>query len=132
MPFLLLVNLDLVLLANFGHFFQDTGVVLRDTVELGQVRPASVDLALAEVITRALGEEEHATAQCKGKEERETQGDTPLAGVVHGFGTQVDTVRQEDTKGDKQLVTTNNGTTNVTRSRFTCFSLVLFQWQKDV
>lgn len=127
MPLLFLTDLDFVLFANLVHFFDDAVVILRDTVEFGQVRPASVDIALTVVITRTLGEEEHATAQRKGKEESETQGDTPLTGVFHGFGAQVDTVRQEDTQSDEELVAANNRTTDVTRGRFTCFVSFLFR-----
>ena len=116
---MLLVNLDLVLLANFGHFFQDTGVVLRDTVELGQVATGLVDTAITVVETRRFREEEHTTAQGQGKDKGQTQGDTPLGSVLDVLGTQVEKVGQEDTKGDKQLVATDNGTTDVTGGRFT-------------
>ena len=117
-PFLLLAFSGL-LLTDLIEFFQDTVVVLRNTVELGQVATGLINTTLTEVETRRFGEEQHATTQGQSKDKGQAQGDTPLSGVLDMLGTQVEEVGQEDTKGDKQLVATDNGTTDVTGGRFT-------------
>ena len=117
-PFLVLA-LSLLLLTDLIEFLQDTGVVLRDTVELGQVATGLINTTLTEVETRRFGEEQHATTQGQSKDKGQAQGDTPLSGALDMLGTQVEEVGQEDTKGDKQLVATDDGTTDVTGGRFT-------------
>lgn len=116
---LLLLRFRLELILNLIHLLDDAVVVLGDAVELGQVGAGSFGITLAVVVTRRFGEAKHTTTQGDGEEEGQAQGDTPLAGVGEGFGTQVDAVGQEDTEGDEQLVAANNGTTNMTGSRFT-------------
>lgn len=117
-PFLLLA-FSRLLLTNLIQFFQDTVVVFRNAIELGQVTTGIIDTAMTEVKTRRFGEEEHTTTQGQGKDKGQAQGDTPLSGVFDMLGTQVEEVGQEDTKSDKQLVATDNGTTDVTGGRFT-------------
>ena len=119
MPLLLLAQVGLVLVVDLVHFFHNAGVVLGNAVELGQVGPASVDVPVPEIVPRTLGEEQHTTTKSKGKKEGQAQGDTPLGSAFHGLGSQVDTVGQEDTQGDEELVATDNGTTDVTGGRFT-------------
>lgn len=117
-PFLLLA-FSRLLLTDLIQFFQDTIVVLRNTIEFGQVTTGFVDTALTEVETRRFGEEEHTTTQGQSKDKSQAQGDTPLSSVLDMLGTQVEEVGQEDTKGDKQLVAADDGTTDVTGGRFT-------------
>lgn len=120
MPLLLVVQFGLLLLPDFVHFFHNSGVVLRNAIEFGQVGSASVDIPTAEIKSRALGEEQHTTTQTKGKEEGQAQGDTPLGGTFQALGSQVDAVGKEDTQGDEELVAADNRTTDMTGRRFTC------------
>lgn len=119
MPLLLLVQLGFLLLTDLVHFFHNSGMVLRNAIEFGQIGSASVDIPVAEIKSRALGEEQHTTTQTKGKEEGQAQGDTPLGSVFQALGSQVDAVGKEDTQGDEELVATDNRTTDVTGGRFT-------------
>lgn len=112
----LLSGLGIQLLLDLLQLLVDQTVVLGDTVHLGHGGTGIVDTAMAVVITRTLGEEQHTTTEDEGEQERETQGDTPLGGALHGVGSQVDAVRQEDTQGDEELVGANHGTTDLTRS----------------
>lgn len=116
---LLILGFGLLLLLDLIQFFHDAVVVLGDTIESGQGEAGLVDATTTVVKTRRLGEEEHTTTKGKSKDEGQAQGDTPLAGVVESFGTQIEEVGQEDTEGDEELVATDNGTTDVTGGRFT-------------
>lgn len=116
---LLGLGLGLELLTDLAHLLDDAGVVFRDTVKLGQSALGALNLAMAVLEARALGEEDHSTTQDQSKQEGQAKGDTPLGSAVHSVGSQVDTVGKEDTQGDEQLVATDHGTTDVSRSTLT-------------
>lgn len=115
---LLVIRLGFELLANLIHLFQDAYMVFRDTVEHCQSALGTLRLPVTELVARALREECHTATKDQSEEECESQSDAPLAGTIHGVGTQVDAVGQEDTEGHKKLVATDHGTTDVSRSTF--------------
>jgi hypothetical protein len=116
---LLIVRLGFKLFANLVHLFHDADVVLGNTVKLSEGSLGAFHLSMTEFKAGAFREEDHTTAQDQSEEEGETKGNAPLSSAIHGVGTQVDTVGEEDTQGNEQLVATDHRTTDVTGGTFT-------------
>ena len=86
-------------------------MVLEDTIELSKAVMGLVSMSLTVVKMRGFRKKEHAPTQGKHEEKGQTQSDTPLGSILKSLSAKVDTVREEDTKGDKELVATDDGTT---------------------
>jgi len=72
-----------------------------------------LEVALLNVVTRRLGEEEETTSKNKSPEHLDGNWDSVRASVHSVLGGIVDARSKQDTDGDAELVTRYNGTTNL-------------------
>lgn len=119
-------NLSLVLLTDLGQLVLDLRVVGRDARDESQGL-GGLGLSTTAVLPAGrLAHGQHAGAHDSGGDETNAHGDAPGALGGDGLGAVVDTVRDEDTEGDEQLVGRDEGTTGLAGRR-----LRLVHWSQD-
>lgn len=119
-------NLSLVLLANLSQLVLNLRVVglnARDKSQgLGGIGLSTTAVLPARRFTHG----QHAGTHDRGGDETDAHGDAPRALGLDGLGTVVDTVGDEDTEGDEQLVSGDEGTTGLAGR-----GLGLVHWRQD-
>lgn len=106
-------NLSLVLLANLSQLVLDLRVVDRDARDKSQGL-GGLGLSTTAVLPAGrLAHDQHAGAHDSGGDETDAHGDAPRALGLDGLGAVVDTVGDEDTEGDEQLVGGDESTTGL-------------------
>ena len=78
-----------------------------------------IDSASLDVPTRRLGKEEETRSENQGPEELDTDWDSVRARVESVLAGVDDTVGQEDTDGDAELVARDDGTSDLSRGNLT-------------
>ena len=89
--------------------------VLGLVTDAGEGGTSLVLLALADEVTRRLGEQEQTSSEDQSPEQLETDGNTVGAGIGAVLGSVVDARSQHETDGDAELVTGDDGTADLAR-----------------
>lgn len=100
--FVLVDSLDLI---KFGD---KSRVVNRESTKTAHRLCGTLPVILLDKVPRSLREKPHTTRQDDGPEELDGKRNTVRAGVVAVVGTLVNTSGQKQTDGDRQLVASNN------------------------
>lgn len=110
-------HLVVVVGLDLGNLGDDGLVVGRETAELAERPGGLVHLSLLDEESRSLGKDQHAKNENDRPGELDGNWDTVGARVVAFVGGVIDDGGKEKTDGDRQLVSTNDGTTNPLGSR---------------
>jgi len=87
-------------------------VVRWERAETAHTFCGSLHVALLDVVTGGLREDEHTTSQDGSPDELNGQWDTVGTGIIPGVGSLVGASCEEKTNGDSQLVTTDDRSSN--------------------
>ena len=85
----------------------------RFTTDAGQNLRGLLEIALLDMVTRRFGEEEETKREDDGPEHLKGYGDTIRAGICSVLGAIIDGRREKDTKSDAELVTGDDGSSNL-------------------
>ncbi|KAH3674048.1 hypothetical protein OGATHE_002028 [Ogataea polymorpha] len=105
-PLVLVVGHDL------GEFFLNVVGIDRLAPKSGEHLCSPVKLALEDVVSRRFWEQDESDSKNDGPDELQSNRDSVGAGVVSVLGAVVNTGREQQSDGDEELVTGNDGTSD--------------------
>ncbi len=95
---------------DLGEFFLDVFRVLGLTTDTGEGRGSGTNVALLDEESRRFGKEEQAKGENESPKHLKGDGDSVGGGGSEVLGTVGDTRGEEETEGDTELVTRDEGT----------------------
>jgi hypothetical protein len=108
-------------LLNLADLGLHVWMVFSDSIAERQRTTRAFDLSVAVFPARRLLHEQDTDDHQERPDETNAHGDLPCAGAPVGFRAEVDAVRDEDSKGNEELVARHERTTDVSRR---CLGLV--------
>jgi hypothetical protein len=102
-------------LLNLADLSLHMWVVLRDSIAEREGAARALDLSIAVLPARRLLHEQNTDNHQERPDEANAHGDLPRAGAPVGFCAEVDTVRDEDSERDEELVARHERATDVSR-----------------